>query len=521
MSGTQPVAVYAMKVPAGDVMVPAVPDFAAMFRLSMAAIDPTAEPEFAEGDEKKTPRATLKLIRVPAELFGDDDSEDSDYDEMEGDEVEESSSEEEEVNGGPSDPSKAKKPNKLDLVKAIAEQGSDDEEEEDDSEEEAAAKSALMKIMKGKGKATENGEEADDDEDSLELEEVVICTLDPEKHYQQPLDIVVGEDEKIFFKVSGTHEVHLTGNYVIPIDDGQARLYGDEEEDDYDLSPDEDELDALEDMEDEEESDELDDMADPRVMEVDTDEEAPKLVEPATKGKNKRPAEDSDEDEANLDDIMSKSIKPSEPTTNGDEKPLSKSQKKKLKKLKKNDGEAAPVETPSTATSKTESKTEKKEAASNGEKKVQFAKNLEQGPTPSATPPSKDVSKDGSKETPKETKQPGGSLGVKDMQGVTVDDRKLGSGPQAKKGSHVEMRYIGKLENGKVFDANKKGKPFSFRLGAGEVIKGWDIGVMGMAVGGERRLTIPANLGYGSKGAPPKIPPNSKLIFDLKVLGVK
>lgn len=69
--------------------------------------------------------------------------------------------------------------------------------------------------------------------------------------------------------------------------------------------------------------------------------------------------------------------------------------------------------------------------------------------------------------------------------------------------------------------ANKKGKPFSFRLGAGEVIKGWDIGVMGMAVGGERRLTIPANLGYGSKGAPPKIPPNSKLIFDLKVLGVK
>lgn len=182
MSGTQPVAVYAMKVPAGDVMVPAVPDFAAMFRLSMAAIDPTAEPEFEEGDEKKIPRATLKLIRVPAELFDDDDSEDSDYDEMEGDEVEESSSEEEEVNGGPSDPSKVKKPNKLDLVKAIAEQGSDDEEEEDDEDEEAAAKSALMKIMKGKGKATENGEEEDDDdEDSLELEEVVICTLDPEK----------------------------------------------------------------------------------------------------------------------------------------------------------------------------------------------------------------------------------------------------------------------------------------------------------------------------------------------------
>jgi FK506-binding nuclear protein len=69
--------------------------------------------------------------------------------------------------------------------------------------------------------------------------------------------------------------------------------------------------------------------------------------------------------------------------------------------------------------------------------------------------------------------------------------------------------------------ANKTGKPFSFKVGAGEVIKGWDIGVMGMAVGGERRLTIPANLGYGSKGAPPKIPPNSKLIFDVKLLRVK
>jgi FK506-binding nuclear protein len=233
------------------------------------------------------------------------------------------------------------------------------------------------------------------------------------------------------------------------MDDGQAQLYGDEDEEDYDLSPDEDELDALEDMEDDEESDELDDMADPRLMEVDTDEEAPKLIKPAGKGKNKRPAEDSDEGDANLDDIMAKSIKPSEPTTNG-EKALSKKQQKKLKKLKKNDGEAAPVDTTATASSKSGSKSEKspeaakKEPVTNGEKKVQFAKNLEQGPTPSATPPAK--------ETSKETKKASGPLGTRDVQGVTIDDRKLGSGSQAKKGSHVEMRYIGKLENGKVFD---------------------------------------------------------------------
>ena len=68
--------------------------------------------------------------------------------------------------------------------------------------------------------------------------------------------------------------------------------------------------------------------------------------------------------------------------------------------------------------------------------------------------------------------------------------------------------------------ANKKGAPFSFKLGAGEVIKGWDIGVAGMSAGGERRITIPASLAYGSKGVA-GIPPNSQLVFDLKLLEVK
>jgi FK506-binding nuclear protein len=275
------------------------------------------------------------------------------------------------------------------------------------------------------------------------------------QNYQQTLDFVVGEDEHVFFKVTGTHTVHLTGNYVIPTDDGQARLYGDEEDeededDEYDLSPDEDELEALEeDVSD----DELDDLADPRVMEVDTDEgEPPKLVAPATgKGKNKRPAPASDDEEgdeeANLDDIMAKSLKAEEPKVATKEEPrkLTKAEKKKLKKLKKNDGEAAPASMAST-----DSKTaEQKEAATtNGDKKVQFAKNLEQGPTPSAT-------KSDKRSEPKGT-DGNATLSVKEVQGVIIDDRKLGTGPAAKKGNKVEMRYIGKLENGKVFDGKQK-----------------------------------------------------------------
>lgn len=84
---------------------------------------------------------------------------------------------------------------------------------------------------------------------------------------------------------------------------------------------------------------------------------------------------------------------------------------------------------------------------------------------------------------------------------------KVGSGPVAKAGKRLGMRYIGKLTNGKQFDANTGGKPFSFLLGRGEVIAGWDQGLVGMAVGGERRLTIPAKLAYGNSklpGIPPK-----------------
>jgi FK506-binding nuclear protein len=259
---------------------------------------------------------------------------------------------------------------------------------------------------------------------------------------------------------------------------------------------------------DEDESDDLDDLEDPRITEIDEDEEeVPKLVKAdKKKGKNKRAAEEDLDAGESLDDIMAKSLKPAE----GEAK-LS---KKQQKKLKNNKGEAVAAETKEAA---------KESPATKGDKKVQFAKNLEQGPTGT--------------EAKKAEGKPKGELGVKTIKGVKIDDKKLGSGPAAKKGDRVGMRYIGKLVDGKVFDckyisslrvnfyltwvtANKKGKPFSFKLGTGEVIQGWDIGVAGMTVGGERRLTIPANLAYGSK-ALPGIPSNSTLVFDIKLLEIK
>ncbi|KAF7321659.1 Peptidylprolyl isomerase [Mycena kentingensis (nom. inval.)] len=104
--------------------------------------------------------------------------------------------------------------------------------------------------------------------------------------------------------------------------------------------------------------------------------------------------------------------------------------------------------------------------------------------------------------------------------GLRIREGKVGTGPMAKKGHTVSMRYIGKLQNGKVFDSNTKGKPFTFHLGKGEVIKGWDEGIVGMQVGGERVLTIPAPLAYG-KRSQEGIPANSTLIFDVKLTDLK
>lgn len=105
--------------------------------------------------------------------------------------------------------------------------------------------------------------------------------------------------------------------------------------------------------------------------------------------------------------------------------------------------------------------------------------------------------------------------------GLIMEDSVIGVGPRAKSGKKVFVRYIGKLQNGKVFDSNTKGAPFSFKLGKGEVIKGWDIGIQGMNVGGSRKLTIPAALAYGASGAAPDIPKNAVLTFEVKLLEVK
>lgn len=517
MSAGRAVQTFGLQVPAGDEPTPIVEfgDYPATIRLTMAALDPTEKTEGANADDFKG--AVLRIIRIPEEDEDDEDDED-DYEDDMAHLLDEEDSEEDDDE---EDDAKTSKASKVAALKAAINGDGMDVDSAAPKGKKSKKEAKKELAVTAEDNEDDDDDDEDDDEDDMDAfdddlpapEEYVLCTLDtkqvsrlghlraysqaltPLQHYQQTLDITIDERETVFFQVSGTHTVYLTGNIIMPdaddYDDSDDE--DDEDDSDYDQSPDEDEIDMLdEDISDEEDA--LDTLDNPRVTEVDDEEaEAPVLVAAPAKGKNKRAAEDDSMVDASMASATSAAS-----ATDGDK--LSKSQKKKLaKKQKDNEGNAvAPAAAAATKTEPAAAKTDKKT--------VQFKEGLVQGPTPSGT------STDAKSTT---------TSGPRTVSGVTLDDRKIGSGPAAKKGDRVSMRYIGKLDKTKaVFDSNKKGKPFSFVLGKGEVIKGWDIGVAGMQAGGERRLTIPAGLAYGSQKQA-GIPANSTLVFDVKLLEIK
>ncbi|ANV90975.1 MULTISPECIES: FKBP-type peptidyl-prolyl cis-trans isomerase [Cyanophyceae] len=114
------------------------------------------------------------------------------------------------------------------------------------------------------------------------------------------------------------------------------------------------------------------------------------------------------------------------------------------------------------------------------------------------------------------------SKAVTTESGLQYIDEVVGEGASPMEGEMVTVHYTGKLTNGDVFDSSvKRNEPFSFVIGVGQVIKGWDEGVITMKPGGKRTLIIPAELGYGSRGAGGVIPPNATLIFDVELLGIR
>lgn len=134
------------------------------------------------------------------------------------------------------------------------------------------------------------------------------------------------------------------------------------------------------------------------------------------------------------------------------------------------------------------------------------------------TPPAPDLN-DEAQTAPPSTQAPTTTEEVTELK---IEDVEVGTGAEAKSGNTVNVHYTGWLTDGTKFDSSvDRGQPFSFTLGQGMVIKGWDQGVAGMKVGGKRKLTIPPELGYGAAGAGGVIPPNAVLVFDVELLDVK
>lgn len=124
------------------------------------------------------------------------------------------------------------------------------------------------------------------------------------------------------------------------------------------------------------------------------------------------------------------------------------------------------------------------------------------------------------KKATKDTKETSGKMQTI-VEGLQYEELKVGTGAEAVPGKTIEVHYTGWLTNGTKFDSSvDRGQPFKFQLGGGQVIQGWDKGFAGMKIGGKRKLHIDPKMGYGERGAGATIPPNSKLIFEVELLGV-
>jgi len=295
---------------------------------------------------------------------------------------------------------------------------------------------------------------------------------------QFPLDLVFDADMEITLEVVGSNPLHVSGYYI---------LYDEDLEDDQDLDEEGEDLG--------EEDDELIELSD-------EEDEGDLLVEEM-------------EDESSSK-VHKKVVISTKPNPNEEEKRNSSVEKRQQTPQKQSVGEKRKNEsTSSSPNEKTSSKKSKKENAGKEEQKPKQPAAKISNPE---TPNGKQKQRPESPTTPSESKGVPIPIQKNLPMGLVCEDLVLGNGAPIKEGHKARVKYIGKLASGKTFDSSLN-KPFEFRFGLGQVIKGWDLGLKGMRIGGKRKLTIPPKLGYGSEKAG-AIPPNSTLIFEVELVGL-
>ena len=328
----------------------------------------------------------------------------------------------------------------------------------------------------------------DDEEDAMmdTKEEFVVCAFIGNAVESTSVDLVLRDYCEFAIETNGGSddddsevEAHLTGYYVPEYDeheDAAANAYGDEGEEMYDDEDDEDDEDFMG-FDDEDEDDE--DFSSSSSSEEDEEDES-----------------DEEEDEEEIFDEGKDQTGRKKVTQKGGVV---------IKELS-DDEEESESESDESEDDDEEEEEEEEHPPASKKQKTAANKNNKQNTTP--------ISKD-NVNTQKPTKEHRNGMEIVNTHQTTKQNSK-----KATPGSRCQMKYVGKLPSGKIFDQTKGNAGFTFRLGVGEVIKGWDVGVNGMREGDKRTLYVPASMGYGKKGVPGTIPKNSPLVFDVELMRV-
>ncbi|RIA04373.1 hypothetical protein BRARA_K01407 [Brassica rapa] len=407
---------------------------------------------------------------------------------------------------------------------------------------------------------------------------VYLCSLLPNKSECCPLNLEFDDnDEAVEFSVTGDRSIHLSG-FLQAYDEEEEECGEDDYEDDsdgIDIGDTESGESEFDSEEDEDHMDEFEDFIDHNldmyrqssvpnsgvVIEEIEDEEKPATDDKTKRSKKKSKASKDEnankqivvkesahapvlesEDEDGLPIPKEKTPEPekksdAEMDVDGDEQgsnkkrkakapeqeSVNKNKKKKNQKEKKNEESASKGEADEKAETEDVLKKEETSQSSSNPKAQNGAANNAMSENSKTPVESAEKKKKKKKKSNEEAKEESKAISSRTYpNGLVVEEIRMGkpNGKKATPGKQVSVCYTGKLQkNGEVFDSNKNG--FKFRLGVGQVIKGWDVGVNGMRIGDKRKLTIPPSMGYGAKGAGGDIPPNAWLTFDVELLDVK
>ena len=363
-------------------------------------------------------------------------------------------------------------------------------------------------------------------------EDFTLCSLTVDKVEQQALDLVMTEGETIAFRVEGPHSIHLSG-YYINEDEEHDDFINDDDEVFSDEAEEDSQIEYDSELEDEDfsgsESEvEIRSKKNPRIRVLESDEEEDSEFDSEddeeldSEDDDEMDSEDEDEMDSEDDEEMDSEDEESE-----EEMPLKEAKKVKFDlseaKKAKQPVKESPALAKAAAVPAKVAPTPAKAAAVPAKVTPTPAKAdvapAKVTPTPAQPAPTKAAAAPVAAKpaSPSQDKEQGPAPVKKTLpSGLQIEDLKLGAGAKVSQGKKVLIHYKGTLLNGSVFDSSFGGKPLKFAVGKSEVIKGMDIGIVGMAVGGSRKLVIPGPLAYGNQ-ALPKIPRNSTLVFEIRL----